>query len=443
MALTFIDLFAGVGGFHQALSAFGFRCTFASEIDKRAQAVYLANHGESLDGPLVGDLIPLSEDRVDNVIPTHDILTAGFPCQPFSKSGRQAGVNEARGTLFFNIARVIEARRPNLVILENVRNIAGPRHTNTWQTIHAILSGLGYHVNARPVILSPHRLSPEHGGTPQFRERVFIVAIKAKNSAVGEHAVPDILQNRPTGDWRPARWRLQRDLLLPRRSIQNPQQYDLDEGEVEALETWDAFTQAWRRGGRESLPGFPLWTEFWDTAAVEAPDTPEWKRILIRKNRRFAKDNRDVIAKWRSDFAASLLGLPPSQLKYEWQANDIPSLWRGLIQFRPSGIRVRPATYTPALVALNQTPIVGPKRRRLAVEEAALLQGLPSTFSFAGQPMSESYKQLGNAVAVGVVQHLLIQLALREPRLLASISSAILEGAARAGIEAAPVWYDS
>ena len=119
---TFVDLFAGIGGFHAALTAMGGKCVFASEIDPHASEVYQRNWG--ID-PLC-DIVKATTDRMD--VPEHDVLAAGFPCQPFSKSGFQRGMDEARGTLFWNILRVLEDRRPKVVLLDNVRNIAGPRH---------------------------------------------------------------------------------------------------------------------------------------------------------------------------------------------------------------------------------------------------------------------------------------------------------------------------
>src|SRR5262245_59477425 len=138
-SFTFVDLFAGIGGFHAALGSLGGKCVYASEIDEDAAEVYAQNWGMKP----AGDLIPATTNgRMD--VPKHDVLTAGFPCQPFSKSGRQRGMDEARGTLFWNICNVLEKRRPSLVILENVRNIAGPRHTHEWEVIIRSLRELGY-----------------------------------------------------------------------------------------------------------------------------------------------------------------------------------------------------------------------------------------------------------------------------------------------------------
>ena len=109
---TFVDLFAGIGGFHAALSAMGGECVQAVEIDQRSAAVYRRNWG--IDP--TGDIVELANDDVVSVS-EHDVLCAGFPCQPFSKSGAQRGMDETRGTLYWNILRIIQVRRPAVVLL--------------------------------------------------------------------------------------------------------------------------------------------------------------------------------------------------------------------------------------------------------------------------------------------------------------------------------------
>ena len=115
---SYVDLFAGVGGFHAALGALGGECVFASEIDEAAKAVY--EHNWKME--VAGDIVPLTEGQM--AVPAHDVLAAGFPCQPFSKSGFQRGMDETRGTLFWNICRVLEERQPAVILLENVRNLS-------------------------------------------------------------------------------------------------------------------------------------------------------------------------------------------------------------------------------------------------------------------------------------------------------------------------------
>jgi len=176
-SFTFIDLFAGIGGFHQALEQLGGECVFASEIDADAKKVYELNFSTPLQG-VSGDIITLTEPSVSAEIPQHDVLCAGFPCQPFSKGGSQKGVNEARGTLFFNIAKIIESRRPKIVLLENVRNLVGPKHLDTFHRIIQILRDFGYLVSDNPIVLSPQNIPLNLGGRPQSRDRLYIFAVR-------------------------------------------------------------------------------------------------------------------------------------------------------------------------------------------------------------------------------------------------------------------------
>ena len=113
--ISYIDLFAGIGGFRLALDSFGASCVFTSEWDKHSQDVYIKNFGDEPDG----DITKIKEKD----IPKHDMLFAGFPCQSFSISGKQKGFDDSRGTLFFDIARIAKYHKPKFMILENVKNI--------------------------------------------------------------------------------------------------------------------------------------------------------------------------------------------------------------------------------------------------------------------------------------------------------------------------------
>ncbi len=143
MSVTFIDLFAGIGGFHAAGEAFGWDCVFANEFDSAAASIYSLNWGTN---PL-GNIHEFTRAKKRKPIPNHDVLFAGFPCQPFSKSGKQLGMDEDRGSLFHDIAFIMEKHKPSMVILENVRNIAGPRHAHEWKYIIKKFRDLGYRVS--------------------------------------------------------------------------------------------------------------------------------------------------------------------------------------------------------------------------------------------------------------------------------------------------------
>lgn len=159
----FIDLFCGIGGFHQAMESIGGECVFASDIDKHCQQTYYENYGILP----VGDITKIDE----NSIPDHDILCAGFPCQAFSISGKQLGFNDSRGTLFFDVARIVRAKQPKVVFLENVKNFATHDNGKTLAVVKATMSELGYSFHASV-------LNAVDFGIPQKRERIYMVCFR-------------------------------------------------------------------------------------------------------------------------------------------------------------------------------------------------------------------------------------------------------------------------
>ncbi|MBD2393656.1 DNA cytosine methyltransferase [Cyanobacterium aponinum FACHB-4101] len=161
--VKFIDLFAGIGGFHQALSYYGAKCVFASEWDKHCQEIYLKNYGILPEGDIT--IIP------ENEIPSHDILCAGFPCQAFSISGKQLGFNDTRGTLFFDIVRIAQYHQPSLLILENVKNFARHDEGKTLKVVENSLNEIGYDVFYQV-------LNASNFGVPQKRERIYILGFR-------------------------------------------------------------------------------------------------------------------------------------------------------------------------------------------------------------------------------------------------------------------------
>lgn len=160
---TFIDLFAGLGGFRLAVESFGGECVFSSDFDKSVADVYERNFGERP----AGDITKIAAED----IPEHDILCAGFPCQPFSISGKKAGFKDTRGTLFFDIARIVKHHKPKMVFLENVKNFATHDKGRTLKTVVNTLEELGYTVHYK-------LLNASHYGVPQSRIRIYIVAFR-------------------------------------------------------------------------------------------------------------------------------------------------------------------------------------------------------------------------------------------------------------------------
>jgi len=159
---TFIDLFAGIGGIRLAFERVGGSCVFSSEWDKFSQQTYRANFGETPAGDIT---------KVDaSEVPDHDVLVGGFPCQPFSHAGLKRGFQDTRGTLFFDVARIIERRQPSMLLLENVKGFVGHDKGRTMKVVVESLEALGYNVYFK-------FLNAKEFGVPQNRQRIFIVGI--------------------------------------------------------------------------------------------------------------------------------------------------------------------------------------------------------------------------------------------------------------------------
>jgi DNA (cytosine-5)-methyltransferase 1 len=159
----FIDLFAGIGGFRLALESFGGKCVYSSEWDKNAQDTYETNFGERPDGDIT---------KVDEkAIPAHNVICAGFPCQTFSISGKQKGFEDARGTLFFDIARIAKHHQPEILFLENVKNFEKHDNGKTLEVVKKTLNEIGYNVFCKV-------LNASHYGAPTSRERIYFACFR-------------------------------------------------------------------------------------------------------------------------------------------------------------------------------------------------------------------------------------------------------------------------
>ena len=165
---TFVDLFAGIGGFRYAMESFGAKCIFSSVWDKAAQETYKSNFGETPEG----DMTKISEKD----IPPHNFLCAGFPCQAFSIGGHRRGFEDARGTLFFEIAKIARYHRPDVLLLENVKNLKTHDDGNTLSTILKVLKEINYDTYFKVINSSLF-------GVPQRRERIYFVAFKSELKA--------------------------------------------------------------------------------------------------------------------------------------------------------------------------------------------------------------------------------------------------------------------
>jgi DNA (cytosine-5)-methyltransferase 1 len=161
MGYKFIDLFAGIGGFRTGFEQNNCHCVFTSEIDAHAQEMYTLNYQDSV----YSDITEINEDE----IPEHDVLLAGFPCQPFSIAGEKKGFNDTRGTLFFDIERILKAKKPKAIVLENVKHFKNHDNGNTLKVVLTALEALGYTTSWKV-------LNAKDFDVPQNRERTIIIA---------------------------------------------------------------------------------------------------------------------------------------------------------------------------------------------------------------------------------------------------------------------------
>jgi DNA (cytosine-5)-methyltransferase 1 len=222
-------------------------------------------------------------------------------------------------------------------------------------------------------------------------------------------------------NWDPKNWNLKKHLPLD--SSMSPlskSKLKLTSTELNWIEAWNEFIEMIiKKGGHSELPGFPIWVDdFVDKGKLRIPrGTPDWKANFLVKNSEFYTKHKKLIDAWLKRWDG-LQDFPPTRRKLEWQAQDAKNLWSTVMHFRPSGIRAKKANYVPALVAITQTSVLGPQKRRLSVLEASRLQGFPDWFDFIDQPDSLSYRQLGNAVNVGVIYNVMKALIVRDLDLL-------------------------
>ena len=381
-SFRFVDLFCGIGGFHQAMESLGGECVFACDIDDDCRKTYEVNYKIKPAGDIRN--IKASD------IPSHDVLCAGFPCQSFSKAGNRLGFeDEMKGTLFFDVCRILENHKPQYALLENVRNLAGHDKGNTWRVIHDKLASLGYNLLPEPVIFSPHYV-----GIPQHRERVYIMCIREDCGEIRPFSFDR--NNIPPCTIE--------SILQEDSEILNIQEYRISPELENLIDLWNEFLQ---NIVVDKLPGFPVWSDrLCDLDPYEdLTQYPSWKQNFIHKNNELYIANRKFINKWLPRAKRNPLFFG-AKAKLEWQAGQTnhPDIWNQIFQLRPSGIRVKVNSYFPALVAIVQTSIIGSRRRFLTPRECARLQSFPENF-IPDVKQAQAYKQFGNAVNVDIVKY--------------------------------------
>lgn len=380
---TFIDLFAGIGAFHIALERLGGKCVFASEIDAEAIKTYEENFNINPNFNIF--------DVDEKDIPKHDVLCAGFPCQPFSNAGNKKGFVDTRGTLFFEIERILKHHKTKYIILENVKHLINHDDGRTYNVITKHLKEIGYILTKEPIVLSPH-----HIGIPQNRERLFILGIH-KDYIDDEYidiSVPNKKDYPKTSMY---------DALDKR--IDNYGDYAISSYEEKVLRAWDVFLKHFKNENIKMCS--PVLVEEFD-ATYDYSHFPKWKQSYCQKNRELYKENKEFIDTWKKVFNVDTF--KKRDKKFEWQAGkDVNSVYDTLIQLRQSGVRCKKNDTFPTLVAIVQTSIVAKYLRRITPREAARLQSFPETYIL--HPVDKyAYKQLGNSANVDVIIYLAEQL---------------------------------
>ena len=372
----FIDLFCGVGGFHQALNRLGGHCVFASDIDEHCRNIYEKNYGLRPHGDIT---------KVDpKSIPDFDILTGGFPCQSFSNSGKKGGFGDKRGQLYENILEIAAEKKPSFMFLENVKHIQKIDNGEVFKHILGCIQNTGYHVETFE--LSPHQL-----GVPQQRERVIFVCIRN-----------DLYDKTKELDMTPP------DVPINFKKIietdpEKTKNYKISAEHEEILTIWDEMVKVFEVG--QSMSPTILCNEFHNKYSPEEfAKLPQWKQDYITKNKPIYEKYQPQWDAWLKKYQPQL-SKREIYNKLEWQAgpkqvND--SIFNHFIQLRQSGIRVKKSKYFPTLVAIVQTPIYAKERRHITPRECARLQSFPDSFQLHESDQI-AYKQFGNAVNVDVV----------------------------------------
>lgn len=395
----FIDLFAGIGGFHQAMRFLGGECLMAAEINQACVTTYNMNF-KTVEGEVRGDVKKIDPDSIGNF----DVLCAGFPCQPFSKAGHQEGFNDkTRGNLFYSIMNILDSHDEcKFVILENVRNLADK--TENWEIIRRELLERDFIITKDPLILSPSDF-----GIPQIRERVYILGIKKDGCSKEIQEKGYIEPHDLNLDKYKKQCKLGDALTLLEDNV--PETYKILDEQALMIDAWDEF----RIGTGIKVIGFPIWISCFgvgidDTEELKKSlnydDMPGWKKRFVDKNREFYLAHKSFIDPWIDRY--DMFNRIKLYQKFEWNCGeDVQDMRDGIIQIRQSGIRVKRTTYFPSLVAIVNTPIIWDQNmnayRHITPREAANLQKFDQRYKFTGTD-KQIYSQLGNSVNVRVLK---------------------------------------
>ena len=407
--MKFVDLFAGLGGFHYGMSSAGFECVFASELDPELRKLYEFNYGLKVWGDI--------RKAVEDDIPEHDVLCAGFPCQPFSLAGSKRGTEcPESGRLIDEILRIAKHRRPEFLILENVPNILTIANGSFWQYINTTFGKLGYKLIHKII-------SPEDIGIPQNRKRLFVIGSlnhdllelfewpEPQDGKYLQDILDDSLPHKvvePRKRVQLMRWQqLLNKCSLPEKmpSLSISAQefgatYPIDFTNLTLNELRNC-----KGAYGQNLSDCRTWNDVLSKMPSYCRKTrrvPQWLIKSVHYSRNIYRQNVDILDQWSKDF---------DKQHNSWQTLE----WRGyktkrllsdhILQFRASGIRVLKPEKAPSLIAMTatQVPIIGWKMRYISKYEAAKLQNLHGLTKIPNNDF-RAFKAFGNAVNAKVVE---------------------------------------
>lgn len=371
--LTFVDLFCGIGGFHQALDAIDAKCILACDIDEKCRINYELNY----------EVTPVKDikDINEKALPDFDILCGGFPCQPFSNGGKKKTFEDKRGLLFDEIMRIVKEKQPRFLFLENVKHILKVSEGKVLAYIEQQIDEHGY-------VLQRFQMSPHDYGVPQQRERIYFVCVRKDIY----NEIPIQLKNDDTPVLTVS------DILEDTNTIDN--KYYLEGDILKVLEAWDEFIKHVDVGETLS-PTILIHDAFKSYTEDEFNSLATWRKDYMIKNRRILEKYKEFIGPWYTKHK-ELLSKREVYGKLEWQVGKVKendSIFNYFMQIRQSGIRVKKEKYFPTLVAISQIPIYGRAKRYITPRECARLQSFPDTYKIAPND-KVSYKQFGNSVNV-------------------------------------------
>jgi DNA (cytosine-5)-methyltransferase 1 len=368
----FIDLFCGIGGFHQALKKLGAKCVLACDIDKDCREVYNDNYGIEP----VKNVKDIDEKNMEDF----DILCAGFPCQAFSNGGKKKCFEDERGLLFDEIVRIAKVKKPKFMFLENVKHILKVSNGEVIEYIKNKIANLGYK-------LQLFQISPHNYGIPQQRERVYFVCIRNDIYNGKEVKLPIY------------KGKLEFNKFLDKKEEINDK-YFVKGDVLEVLEAWDEMIKNFETDEKIS-PTIMINDAYRTYTKEEFDNFPDWKKEYMTKNKPLLEKYKTEFSEWYNKHD-EILQKREIYGKLEWQTGPIKhqdSIFNHFIQIRQSGIRVKKGQYFPTLVAISQIPIYGKEKRYITPRECARLQSFPDTFKLSKDD-KKSYKQLGNSVNV-------------------------------------------